>query len=393
MDDYAVIGQNILDGHGFSYLAGTSIPTVTRAPFYPLWWAVELAMFGRNFPLLRMGEGFIDAVTAASIVFMTAALCRLPMNHGSSSVSSENEIRAFQSLWVATFAGVIYSVQPFSIYYAVKMGSETWFTLWLVLLIWSFVAWVLAPSYVRGVLMGAVLGVLLLNKSTAIGLAMILAVLGLIWMGERRTVARVSLILCVVVAAVIITPWMIRNYKVSGGYVVPIQTLTWWNFWSDFDFSPSNLTDTVSTHYDGLRGGFPYTLSAVDDVRQEAHMRNQALHWLSSHPWAMLRKMAQNLLEFWYLVEGVLRSRITGAAMVLELLLAFAGGRLAWRAGRRRMILLVVMVILYFDAVYAPIKSVFHYSLVVVPFLCVLQAFVLAWFYARVAHSDLRSQS
>jgi len=122
-------------------------------------------------------------------------------------------------------------------------------------------------------------------------------------------------------------------------------------------------------------------------------MRNQALHWLSSHPWAMLRKMAQNLLEFWYLVEGVLRSRITGAAMVLELLLAFAGGRLAWRAGRRRMILLVVMVILYFDAVYAPIKSVFHYSLVVVPFLCVLQAFVLAWFYARVAHSDLRSQS
>ena len=392
MDDYALMGQNILDGHGFSYQAGKSVPTVTRAPFYPLWYAAELAVFGRNFLLLRMGEGFVDAVTAALIVFMTAALCRLPLSRGPPSVSAEDGTRASRSLLIATLAGVVYSIQPFSIYYAAKMGTETWFTFWLVLLIWSFVAWVLAPGYLRGVLMGAVLGVLLLNKSTAIGLLIILAVIGLIWVGQRRTAASLTLILCVVVAAIIITPWMVRNYKVSSGHVVPIQTLTWWNFWSDFDFSPSGLTDTVSTHY-GPGGGFPYTLSAVADVQQEAHLKDQAMRWIPAHPLAMLKKMARNLYEFWYLVEGVLRSRVTGAAMVLELLLALAGGWLAWRERRRRMILLVAVVILYFDVVYTPIKSVFHYSLVIVPFLCVLQAFVLAWAYARLARSDPQSLS
>jgi hypothetical protein len=45
---------------------------------------------------------------------------------------------------------------------------------------------------------------------------------------------------------------------------------------------------------------------------------------------------------------------------------------------------LCAIVILYFAVVYTPIKSVFHYSLVIVPFLCVLQAFVLAWLLTRM---------
>jgi hypothetical protein len=106
--------------------------------------------------------------------------------------------------------------------------------------------------------------------------------------------------------------------------------------------------------------------------------------------------MGHNLIEFWYLVEGVRRSQVTLAASALELLLAFAGGWLAWRERRRRMVLLVAVVILYFDVVYTPIKSVFHYSLVVVPFLCVLQAFLLAWVLARLmgrTHSSLSRPS
>jgi hypothetical protein len=80
----------------------------------------------------------------------------------------------------------------------------------------------------------------------------------------------------------------------------------------------------------------------------------------------------------------VRRSQLTGAAMALEFLAACAGGWLAWRARSRRLVLVAAIVILYFDVVYTPIKSVFHYSLVVVPFLCVLQAFLLAWALTRL---------
>jgi hypothetical protein len=64
IDAYDVMGKNLLAGHGFSYQAGQTVPTVARAPFYPLWWAGLLEVFGRNFYLLQMAEGFVDAVTA-----------------------------------------------------------------------------------------------------------------------------------------------------------------------------------------------------------------------------------------------------------------------------------------------------------------------------------------
>lgn len=384
IDDYNVIGQNILDGHGFSYHQSETIPTVTRAPFYPLWWAAELTIFGRNFLPLRMGEGFVDAVTAALVVFMAAALCRLPLSRAPpSTANGDTATKDRRALVIATLAGAVYALQPFSIYYAAKMGTETWFTFWLVLFVWAFVAWLLAPSYRGGAVLGAVAGILLLNKSTAIVLLIVLAVVGVIMLRGRRTLACLSLVLCFVVAGLIITPWMVRDYRVSGGHFVAIQTLTWWNFWADFDFSASGYTNTIDSHY-GPGGGFPYPLSAEADVRQEARLQHQALQWMSAHPLAMLKKMGGNLLEFWYLVEGVRRAQITAAAMALELVLAIIGGWLAWRERRRLLVLLAAGVILYFDVVYTPIKSVFHYSLVVVPFLCLLQAFLLAWIYSRV---------
>ena len=81
---------------------------------------------------------------------------------------------------------------------------------------------------------------------------------------------------------------------------------------------------------------------------------------------------------------GLTAGVLGGMQGVLELLLATVGAWLAWRRGRHRLLLLAVVVILYFDVVYTPIKSVFHYSLVVVPFLCLLQAFVVAWVVWRV---------
>ena len=379
IDAYDVMGQNLLDGHGFSYQAGKSIPTVTRAPFYPLWWAAELAVFGRNFLLLRMAEGLVDAITAALVVFMTAALCRLPLSRPPPTPRLDGTAaNAGHPLIIPTLAGALYAMQPFSVYYAAKMGTETWFTLWLVLFIWCFVIWWLAPGYGHGALLGGVLGVLILNKSTAFGLLILVALLALAWVREHRRVAALSLVMCVAVSALVITPWMLRNYRVTGGHVVPVQTLTWWNFWADFDFDPSGYRDTVSSHY-GPGGGHPYALSAVADVGQEARLRDQALQWSISHPVAMLHKMVRNLVDFWYLVEGVRRAQITLAASVLELSLAVLGGWLAWRGRRRRMVLLLAIVVLYFNVVYTPIKSVFHYSLVVVPLLCVLQGFVLVW--------------
>jgi len=389
-DEYDIIAQNMLDGHGFSYRPGESIPTVTRAPFYPLWLAAELAVFGRNFLLMRMAEGLVDAVTAALVVFMAAAFCRLPLGRGPPTTASiGTPTRDRHTLLIPTLAGAVYAVQPFSIYYAAKMGTETWFTFWLVLVVWAFVAWVLAPGYRSGAVLGVVAGVLLLNKSTAIGLLIVLAVPGVIWLRGRRALACLSLALCFVIAGVIVTPWLVRDYRVADRHFVAVQTMMWWNFWADFDFSSSGWTNTIESHY-APEGGPAVWLSAPADVRQEARLQHQAVQWMTAHPLAMLGKMGRNLVEFWYLVDGVGRAQITAVAMTIEVLIAIAGAWLAWRERRRRLLLLAIIVILYFNLVYTPIIAHVRYSLVVVPWLCLLQAFLLAWIYGRVMrrHAD-----
>jgi hypothetical protein len=66
VDGHDAIDQDILDGHGFSHQPGRSIPTVTRAPSYPLWRAAELAVLGRDFLLLRMAESLFDLSPSAA---------------------------------------------------------------------------------------------------------------------------------------------------------------------------------------------------------------------------------------------------------------------------------------------------------------------------------------
>ena len=379
IDAYDVMGKNLLAGHGFSYQAGQTVPTVTRAPFYPLWWAGLLEVFGRNFYLLRMAEGFVDAVTAGLVVMLSFSLSRPFLSAGPPQVGNQTDTANIANATaIATVAGAIYAVQPFSVYYAVKMGTETWFTFWLVLALLFFVSWCRRPTYARGALLGSVFGILMLNKSTAAGLLIVLLALGLALLHRRGRLPYVSALVCVAVAALVITPWLARDYRVTGGHFVAIQTLTSWNFWADFDFSARGYTHSIDSHY-GRGGGHPYALSAKSDVAQEERLRSQALHWMAAHPAAMLKKMGNNVLEFWYLTEGMRSVQITAAASIIELLAAFAGAWLAWRARNRQLIVLTMLVVTYFDIIYSPLKSVFQYSLVVVPLLCVLQAYLFVW--------------
>jgi len=293
-DLYDVMGRNLLAGHGFSYQAVRAVPSVTRAPFYPLYWAAALEVFGRNFILLRMAEGIVDATTAALVVALSAALYELPRRYvGSPALDSASNESQSRVVAIATCAGAVYAVQPFSIYYALKLSSETWFTLWLVLALLCIVRWYRAPGYGRAVIVGAVLGVLMLNKSTGAGLVFLLVIAGLILSRKWGRVAYLSSLVAVAIAALVIMPWLVRDYRVAGDRFVPIQTLTWWNFWSDFDFSPSRQTNTVATHY-GPGGGHPYGLSAEADVQQEARLRTQAFRWIWAHPGGFAKKIGLN---------------------------------------------------------------------------------------------------
>ena len=392
---FTAIARNLLAGNGFSMAPGAAVPTVTRAPFYPMFHAVVLDVFGPNLLWQRILEGALDALTAALVVvlaFLLAAAGLRPasakgresLRTGGTTNTDPSGTRCPDTLMFATAAGLIYAFQPFSIYYTVKLGAEAWFTFWLVVALVAFVRLVQRPGVATAAVTGLALGVLVLNRSVALGLIPILAVLAWMFTGDvgRRVRSVGAAVLLATVTAVVV-PWLIRNHRVTGGDFVAVQTLTWWNFWFDSDFSSTGMGNSVATHY-GPAGGHPYRLSAAADVAQEAQLFAEARDWALANPVQAGRKFVRNLAEFWYLTEGTGRSLVALVSNGLQLLISAAGGWLAWNAGARREVVLVVVVIAYFDLIYAPIFSILRFSLVVLPLLTLLEAVAVVWLWRRV---------
>ena len=334
---FTAIAQNLLAGNGFSMAPGSSVPTVTRAPFYPAFHAIVLDVFGPNLLWQRILEGALDSLTAALVVvlaFMLAAGGLRPATTeareslGAEETADEGRRGAGRpdSLAFAAVAGLIYALQPFSIYYTVKLGAEAWFTFCLVVVLLAFVRWVQRPAVATAAVAGLTLGVLVLNRSVALGLVPILIVLAWLFTGDSaRWVRALGAVAVLASVAVVVVPWLIRNYRVTGGEFVAVQTLTWWNFWFDFDFSSTGMGNSVATHY-GPAGGHPYRLTAPADVAQEARLFAEARDWAMANPVQAGRKFTRNLVEFWYLTEGTGRSLVALVSNGSQLLLSAAGG-------------------------------------------------------------------
>ena len=369
-DNYLVIAQNLLDGNGFSYTAGEAKPTVARAPFYPSYLAVLLTLIGRNFTGLRVVEAMVDVGT----VYLVYVLVRR---------NAKNPVVPSRRWGLA--AALVYALQPFTIYYTVKLGSECWFTFWLVLTFMSFFEFLRnEPTPWRAVSWGASLGILILNKSAAL----LLPGLFLALLVQQRGLAMKYLRAAALAAGItllLITPWSLRNYVVSGS-LVPVQTLTWWNFWYDFDVRVGETSqETVERLYQPDMGGHPYSLAASMDVLQEAHLRREATSWIVHNPLGFIEKVLRNIGEFWYLVESWPKALMVIVYWAVSAPFAVWGLVDGFRSrSSRSLVIGSLSTILYFNLIYAPVFAVFRYSLVVVPFVSILIAIGLTQMLSQV---------
>jgi len=108
IDSYDNIAINILKGIGFSY--NGSDPTVCRAPGYPIYLSIIFYIFGHQpvpFFILRILDLILDSMTAITVLWLSALW--FSKLHRSYKLS----------------AALVYALNPFSAYYALKLGAET----------------------------------------------------------------------------------------------------------------------------------------------------------------------------------------------------------------------------------------------------------------------------
>jgi hypothetical protein len=185
---------------------GDSRPALEKAPGYPFLLAVLFRLFGVGyafFPLQCLFGGLLSALVA--LVAM----------------------EAFADPSVALFAGVAAAVHPVLLNIAAQLYNEGIYFCAFFLCVWLYLRWYRKPSARLAVLFGICAGATALIRESMLIPFAALVLLAFLWNWRRDRMASLKpVVLMAVGLVVVIAPWTIRNYVVSGGQFIPISTIS-----------------------------------------------------------------------------------------------------------------------------------------------------------------------
>jgi 4-amino-4-deoxy-L-arabinose transferase-like glycosyltransferase len=306
-DAWNKLAINLVDNGTFGFAPGQS--TIARGPIFPL---VEVPLY------LVFGERY--AGWCISLLLLDTLTCFLVMT-------------LFRKLWgnvPALLAGLFYAVNLPIVYYTAKISQVTSILPFVVLYVYLFSSWEDDYScWRRPWVLGLVSGLMILNKTVYLPIPIACSAL-LLW-SKRRELKRGQLrpvALYLVVTAAVVAPWTIRNYVVTGGKVVPVQSMFWELNVQDvlyYDLSKEGGLDRpegVTLGYfiqqerqmliaNGVNPDYSESMSRAKwEYACERAYRATYLEWLRRDPSKILRVKVRNLWNFWLRAENWQKTRL-----------------------------------------------------------------------------------
>ncbi len=299
-------------------------------------------------------------------------------------------------------AALLFAAYPSAIQYSANICSENLFFPLVAALAYFLCRAIHDRSPAYAAAAGLAWGLANLTRGTLLPFPLLL-VPGLLVLKEtrvawRRWVPRLGVML--VVAACVMAPWIIRNYRLTETFV-PVSTWSWAPFYHGQQCAKRMLTEedlvrvdkeasrrrhqiVVERLYGGDRS-LAYE-SPRDFVRHEHVARDLVLSGIREDPWGTLGRTMIGVPLSWYQTLRA-EKRIYSAIIHLPvLLLTVLGAIRLWRGFRERFarIYPAILLILFFNALTA---LVFPYIRYMAPAVAV--AFVLAAYEARAWWSIL----
>ena len=194
--EYDAEGRLIAAGHWFWALAPTGVPHpgMWKTPVYPAFVGVLYEVLGPHYDRVLLVQTLLGPVT----IVLTWILGR----------------RLFGPR-VALAAAAVVALSPFAWQFEVRLLAESIVTPLTVLFLIVVVE--RAPTARRAALVGVLTGLIILARPSSVYLLPAIAAAFAIGAGIRRGAALTGL--AVLIAALTIVPWTIRNHHVSGAWV------------------------------------------------------------------------------------------------------------------------------------------------------------------------------
>jgi 4-amino-4-deoxy-L-arabinose transferase-like glycosyltransferase len=270
--EYDQIATNLLDGRGFTYsFLGTTYRSYTE-PLYPGLCALIYGLTGHSFIAL----GLVQAVLGALLVGLVFLCGR--------RLASDRA-----GLWAAALA----ALHPGLIVYTTKFHPFVLDAPLLLLVVTATLYWM--PRARWSIALGAALGLCVLTRATILVTLPIIAW----WLWSRG--GRRWLPLVLATAALVVVPWVIRNYEVQHRFVLT-RSGTGLVFW--LGNNPHAFTGSATMAgqplYDLLPADDLRHLRQLDELGQQEFFRDQALAYVRARPLAFLGRWAIKLGYFWW---------------------------------------------------------------------------------------------
>ena len=369
-DRYDAIALNVLEGRGYRLYEDTS-ETMLRTPGFVLILAGIFAVTGKSLVAVQAFQLALSLVAGWALYRLT--------------------LRATASQKAAIVATAIFLLYPGTILAESRGGVETTYTACAVLFLFLFYKAIETFAYGDFVLAGVAFGLAFLIRST---LALALPGLFIYMAFFRRQPGPafwrlVALFAAASLAAlVVVSPWIIRNYRISGD-VVPTMNIgslsafqaLWvekhrgegkphWQLLSDVVPEQTRIAREM-----GLRvrsGFFPAFYSVQDENRYYNELARRVRMELMASPSLALGFVAHNFLGFWIQGRTPKATAANAILIVPFLMVALAGAIMS--VGRKLDVMPVVVFVVAFLLPHLPIHGVARFHTPLVPFLAIFVA-------------------
>jgi hypothetical protein len=293
--EYGIVANHLVTGKGFAGggWLGPEAPTALNTPIYPLVLAGALKLaiqFGLPEASAYLGVELMQAILSGLMIYLIGWV----VTH-----IADSRIGLITAALTTIYL-------PF-LYFNKQLSPATLTAFFTILSLSAVLFLLQKPSFGRAIWTGVLFGIAMLAEpilALAIPGAIIIAGIHKYRLAQISDYKPLSatMAVCVVICALTILPWTIRNAVVFNR-LIPFKTSFGLNLWMGNNANATGYlytTDGTPIQYT-IPASELTKLSALNEADRYALMEREAWAWIASHPVSFVELTAKRFLYFWWM--------------------------------------------------------------------------------------------
>lgn len=258
---------NLAQGKGF-------IDLPLKPPFYSIFLSFLFKIFTPNILIIQIVQCFIDSIT----VFLVYLICK----------------KVFISEGIGIISCTITALDPFLIYFTNEVLTETLSVFFVVIISYLLILTINNQNnLLLNVLVGVFIGLSILTRGNFAGYLGFVFLCGVMYSILTKNFSFVfkSLTVTFIMAILVVSLWLYRNYRVYGEIVLAYQRGVLWQ-----GLNPNFATENGNKIWDKLA---EQEIQGMNIVEQDRYLWKKGWEYIKQNPKKFIYVYLKKILKFW----------------------------------------------------------------------------------------------